>query len=109
MTDTRNIWDMEELPVDREPVSLAPDVCTETRRALVDMIRGDEASTVLGVLLESREPVSLEAIAGRLDRPVEEVSWTIEMLEAEELCSRVTRDDGLVKVFAFAPYTAANR
>lgn len=85
--------------------TLVPDVSQETRRAAVDFIRGDTPTTVLGLLMTRGEPLSVESVAGLLGVSVEEVEWTIEMLEENELCARITQEDGLVKVFAFAPYT----
>jgi hypothetical protein len=106
MTPRSNINTMarNQLPV-RDSRELVPDICRETRQLVVDMIRGDKPSTVLGVLLdrERDDPISLEALAGRLGQSVGAVMWTVEMLEREQLCGRVVHDD-VTRVLAMAPY-----
>jgi hypothetical protein len=93
----------------RDARELLPDVCREMRRAVVDMIREDEPSSVLGLLIASRErqALTVEAIAGLLCKSVTEVEWTIEMLEDEDLCVRL-REDGVDFVSAFAAYSDRN-
>ncbi len=86
---------------------LIPDVCRETRYAAVDIIRGAEPTTVLGLIMSRDEPLTLGAIAGLLCRSIEEVEWTVEMLEQEDLAIRVSRN-GLTKVRAFAAFSARN-
>lgn len=88
--------------------ALVPDACHETRRAAVDLIRGDPPTTVLGLLMSRDEPLTVEAIAGLLGRAVEEVDWTVDVLVRDELCARLAQDDGLEKILAFAPYTMRN-
>lgn len=89
----------------RDSRELVPDICRETRQFAVDMIRGDRPTTVLGVLLdrERDDPISLEALAGRLGQSVGAVTWTVEMLEQEQLCGHVIHD-GVTRVLAMAPY-----
>jgi hypothetical protein len=96
---------MHNQPSVRDSRELVPDVCRETRQLAVDMIRGDKPTTVLGVLLdrERDDPISVEALAGRLGQSVGAVTWTVEMLEEERLCGRVIRD-GVTRVLAMAPY-----
>jgi hypothetical protein len=84
-----------------------PDVCRETRAAIVDMIRGQKPTTVLGLLLWRNEPLTKESIAGLLGKSVQEVAWTVEMLELEDLCAQVT-ENGVKKVKAFAAYSERN-
>jgi hypothetical protein len=84
------------------------DMCIEMRRATVDVIRGNRPSSVLGILMMSRDAaVTVEEIAEQLDRPVGEVSWTVEKLEEEDLCERVNRA-GVTQIVAFAAFSARN-
>jgi hypothetical protein len=71
------------------------------------MIRGDDPTTVLGVLMMSDGPVLPEHIAITLDVPVDKVHNTVDMLEDEELCVQVIIN-GLRHVQAFAAYSALN-
>jgi hypothetical protein len=87
--------------------ALAMDVCHETRRAIVDLIRGDEPTTILGLLLRHTDGITLQAIADGLRRPVGEIGWRVSKLEEEELCMQVVRG-GITRVLPFAPYTARN-
>lgn len=84
------------------------DIYSELRHAVVDLIRGDEPTSVLGVLMAHRgEAIELQQIADQLDSPVGEVEWTVEKLEEEDLCERLT-NDGPTRVVAFAAYSARN-
>ena len=87
---------------------LRPDVCRELRRAVVDVIRGNSPSSVIGLLMERREPLTVEAVAGLLGRPIGEIEWTIEMLEEDDLCARISQR-GLTKIRAFAAYIDRNQ
>jgi hypothetical protein len=84
-----------------------PDLGRELRRAVVDLLRDQEPSCVLGVLMMRREALTVEAIAGLLGMPVVEVEWTVEMLEDEELCARITHNR-LSKVVGFAAHSPRN-
>jgi hypothetical protein len=85
------------------------DVCTEMRRATVDLIRGNKPSSVLSILLmnRDRESIPIEEMATQLDKPLGEVEWAIEMLEGEDLCERID-EDGKTSVVAFAAYSTRN-
>jgi transcription initiation factor IIE alpha subunit len=83
-----------------------PDICRETRRAIVDMIRDEKPSTVLGLLVERGE-IAIEQIAYTLEMSLEEVRETVSMLEDERLCLRKTFDDPVI-IKAFAQYTERN-
>ena len=79
------------------------------RHAIVDMIRNEEPTSVLGVLVQwhGRDRLTVEAVAGLLSKPVAEVEWTVDMLEAEDLCVRYN-DEGISYVTAFAAYSERN-
>ena len=85
------------------------DIYSEMRHAVVDVIRRNKPSSVLGVLMAHTEDqaITLSQIAYQLDSPVGEVEWTVEKLEEEDLCERVA-DDGQIRVVAFAAYSARN-
>jgi predicted transcriptional regulator len=83
------------------------DVCTEMRRAMVDLLRRREPRTVLGMLIANENGVRLDDLADRLDKPKEEVEWTIERLEEDDLCERITQD-GVTTVVGFAAYSVRN-
>lgn|GEM_PF-3404828 len=84
------------------------DISHEMRRTVVDLIRGSEPTTVLGVLLAHNEDgVTVEGLAKQLKRPVGQISWYVEKLETEELCVR-SRMEGHVKVLPLATYTKRN-
>jgi hypothetical protein len=88
--------------------TLAFDISRETRRTVVDLIRGGEPTTILGVLLaNTKEGVTVEAIAEHLDDPVGLVNWNVEKLEKDDLCVRVEME-GHVKVLPLAVYTDRN-
>jgi hypothetical protein len=101
--------DNEETPV-QDSRELVPDLCREARQLAVDLIRGARPTTVLGVLIERDRdnPITLEALAGRLGKSVGMVSWTIEMLESELLCGRIV-EDGVTQVVAIAPYAETEK
>jgi DNA-binding transcriptional regulator GbsR (MarR family) len=83
-------------------------MCSEMRRATVDLLRGDKPSSVLGILMANRESdVTVEEMADQLGRPVGAVAWTIEKLEEEDLCERISHD-GVTRVVAFAAFSARN-
>jgi hypothetical protein len=85
-----------------------PDICREARRAVIDIIRGDEPTTVLGYLIANRDrQLGLNEIAKALGKPVDEVDWTTEMLEQDELCVRFA-DGKSTQVMALAPYSPRN-
>ena len=84
------------------------DMCTEMRRATVDLLRGNKPSSVLGILMANRDSdVTVEQMADQLGRPVGAVAWTIEKLEEEDLCERISHD-GVTRVVAFAAFSARN-
>lgn len=87
--------------------TLRVDVGRETRRAIVDLIRGVQPTTVLGVLLANAGGVTTDVIARQLDRPVGEVAWRINKLEGDDLCTRVAVD-GVTMALPFAAYTDRN-
>jgi hypothetical protein len=98
---------IQELPP-LDSRSIEFDVGREARRTLVDLIRGDPPTTILGVLLRHREDgVTIEAIAEALDEPVGLIGWNVEKLEKEDLCVRVAME-GTRKVVPIAAYTARN-
>jgi hypothetical protein len=84
------------------------DIYSEMRHAIVDVIRQNEPSSVLGVLMaHADQAITLSQIADQLASPVGEVEWTVEKLEEEDLCERIA-DDGQIRVVAFAAYSARN-
>jgi hypothetical protein len=83
------------------------DMYTEMRRAAVDLIRGNQPTNLLGILMVTHEPIPVAEIAARLQKPVGQVEWIIEQLEEEDLCERMTRD-GITRVFGFAAFSARN-
>lgn len=84
-----------------------PSIGSELRRTVVDLIRGDEPTTVLGLLITQDEPLTVEAIAGLTCKEVGETELTVAMLEEEDLCAHVSQN-GLRKVKAFAYHSARN-
>jgi hypothetical protein len=85
-----------------------PDICRETRRTVIDIIRGDRPTTVLGYLVANRDrQLDLEEIAQALGKPKDEVNWTTEVLEQDELCVRFVDGKSTV-VMALAPYSPRN-
>jgi hypothetical protein len=97
---------VEELPP-LDTRSLEFDVGREARRALVDLIRGERPTTIIGMLLEHRDGITVDAIAQTLQQPVGLIAWNVEKLEDEDLCVRVSMD-GVRKVVPIAAYTARN-
>lgn len=87
--------------------ALEMDICHETRRAIVDLIRGDAPTTILGILLSNSAGIAVRSIAEQLGRPVGEIGWKVDKLEEEELCIQIARG-GVTKVLPFAPYTQRN-
>jgi hypothetical protein len=83
-------------------------MCAEMRRATVDLLRGNKPSSVLGILMANRDGnVTVDEMADQLGRPVGAVAWTIEKLEEEDLCERISHD-GVTRVVAFAAYSQRN-
>jgi hypothetical protein len=87
--------------------SLAFDIARETRRTLVDLIRGSEPTTIMGVLLNERTGVTIESLAEALNKPPELISWNVEKLESEDLCVRAVIG-GVSKVLPIAAYSERN-
>ena len=83
------------------------DVNREVRRTLVDLIRGEEPTTIMGVLLARPDGVTVDEIADVLDEPAALVGWNVEKLHREDLCVRVTLD-GIKKVIPAAFHTTRN-
>jgi DNA-binding MarR family transcriptional regulator len=98
---------VDELPP-LDSQALAFDISRETRRTVVDLIRGGEPTTILGLLLASTtHGVTVETIAERLDYSVGLVNWNIEKLEREDLCVRVEMDES-IKILPLAAYSERN-
>jgi hypothetical protein len=87
-----------------DPRASVPDICREARQTVVDQIRGNRPTTVLGLLVETKGPIALDAIANLLGKDREEVEWTAEVLEEGGLCARLFEQDR-VFVSPFAPYS----
>lgn len=83
------------------------DMCTEMRRATVDLIRGNPPTNLLGLLMVNREPIRVDEAAERLNKPVEKVEWVAEQLAEEDLCESITKD-GVTWVFGFAAFNSRN-
>lgn len=92
-------------PLDSRSTSF--DVDREVRRTLVDLIREDEPTTIMGVLLAHRDGVTVEEIADKLDEPVGLIHWNVEKLEHEYLCIRMAME-GTRKVLPIASYIERN-
>jgi hypothetical protein len=108
-----SIQELESAFIAHEPEGLdsraqVPDVCKETRQALIDQIRGDTPTTVLGLLVGRGRPLTAESIAGLLDKEVDDVEWIVDVLEEEALCARIF-ENNLMKIVAFAPYRPTGR
>lgn len=86
---------------------LLPDINRELRGVVVDAVRGDQPTTVMGLLMSADEPLTVPALAGLLGKSVSEVEWTVNMLEEEDLCLKVT-ENGLAKIKPFALYSDRN-
>lgn len=82
-------------------------IAHETRRTVVDLMRGGEPTTILGLLLANSQGIGTEEIAERLGTTASLVSWDIDKLEREDLCVRV-EVDGATKVLPLATYTSRN-
>ena len=98
---------MEDLPpLDSRALSL--DIARETRRTVVDIMRGAEPTTILGVLLANqKEGATVESIAEKIGEAIGLVNWHIDKLEQEGLCVRVSTK-GIIKVLPLAAYTERN-
>lgn len=96
----------EELPP-LDSRALAVDVNYEVRRTLVDLIRDDPPTTILGVIVSHPAGVAVEDIAKRLQQPFGLVDWNVEKLEDDDLCVRIA-EGGIKKVLPFAAYTERN-
>lgn len=70
---------------------------------MVDQIRGNPPTTVLGVLVERGGPVAMSVIGETLGKSWDEIEWTVEVLEEGDLCARLLEGDE-VFVAPFAPY-----
>jgi hypothetical protein len=92
-------------PLDSRSTSF--DVNREIRRTVVDLIRGDPPTTILGVLIAHSDGVTVEEIADKLDEPVGLIDWNVGKLRKEDLCVRVTLN-GVKKVIPAAFYTKRN-
>ena len=79
----------------------------EIRRTVVDLIRGGEPTTILGLLLANPDGVDMAEIARHLDLAENLVSWNVDKLEGEDLCVRV-EVEGATVVVPLAPYTSRN-
>jgi hypothetical protein len=84
-----------------------PDICREARQTVVDQIRGNPPTTVLGVLVDRGGPIALSALGETLGKKQEEIEWTVEVLEDGDLCARLV-EQGQVFVAPFAPYSLGN-
>ena len=93
------------LPLDSREYEI--DLEREMRRTMVELIRGQDPSTILGVLLKSRGGLTVEEISTLLDRPTGVVVWNVEKLEDDDLCVRVEAEHRR-KVRLFAPFTELN-
>ncbi len=93
------------LPLDSRDYDV--DLGREARRTLVELIRGGEPTTILGLLLEFRDGLTVEEIAARLERPTGLVLWNVERLEEDDLCVRIESDERRI-VRLFAPFTDRN-
>ncbi len=82
-------------------------MCSEMRRATVDLIRGNSPSNLLGLLMVSDEPIRIDEAAEQLKKPIEKVEWVVEQLAEEDLCERMTKD-GITWVFGFAAFSSRN-
>jgi hypothetical protein len=85
-----------------------PAFLAEVRGAAVDTIRGSTPSTVLGVIIHASGGISVQALAERLDIPLDTVLETISVLESEDLCERVKRQGVDTQVLAFAAHSERN-
>lgn len=108
MTEVPAMQSVDELPP-LDPRVFNFDIARETRRTIVDMMRGRKPTTILGMLLANpNKGVTLESMAERLQNPIGLVNWNVEKLEAEDLCVRVEMKKGGVRVLPLAPYTERN-
>jgi hypothetical protein len=102
----RNVKKSERwIPLSSQDIEF--DMCTEMRRATVDLIRGDPPSNLLGILMVAHGPIRIDDVAEQLDKPVEKVEWIIDQLAEEDLCERITKD-GVSLVFGFAAFSSRN-
>jgi hypothetical protein len=107
MSDAIAVQHRDDLPP-LDSRALDFDTCHELRRTVVDLIRGSEPSTIIGILIRHvNDGVTVEDLARRLDRAPGLIAWNIERLEDEDLCVR-TEIDGQIRVLPFAPYTERN-
>jgi hypothetical protein len=97
--------DIELPPLDSRTLDF--NVEREIRRTLVDFIRGDRPTTILGLLIAQPEGVSVAHLAEQLDEPMGLVNWSVERLEDEDLCMRVVID-GVASAVPLAGYTERN-
>jgi len=100
-----NIDELYLPPPDSRSTSF--DVDREVRRTLVDLIRENKPTTIMGVLLAHRGGITVEEIADKLGEPVGLIGWNVEKLEDEYLCIRVAME-GTRKVIPTASYIESN-
>ena len=107
MLETRPVSRVDELPpLDSD--ALAFDIARETRRTVVDLIRKEKPTTILGVLLAHQaEGVTIEVIARNLQNSIGLINWNLKKLEMEDLCVRV-KIEGDVRFLPTAAYTERN-
>ena len=82
-------------------------VAADMRRAVVDVFRGNEPSTVIGYLLVNPEPSTIYDIAGKTGLSVDKVQFSVADTEAEDLAVTI-RQNGLDKVARFAAFSSRN-
>lgn len=105
MTDTATGCGASTTAADLDPRAAVPDVCREARQTVIDQIRGNRPTTVLGVLVERGGPIAMSVISEQLGKNRDEIEWTVEVLEEGDLCARLVEGDQ-VFVAPFAPYGA---
>jgi predicted transcriptional regulator len=93
-------------PPPEERGELLPEINQEIRRTVVDVIRREAPTTVLGLLMQN-EPLTIGALTGLLGKDYHEVEWTVAMLREEGLCL-ASPEEGIVKYKAVALYTEPN-
>jgi hypothetical protein len=100
-----NVEELYLPPLDSRATSF--DVDREVRRTLVDIIRENEPTTIMGVLLAHRDGITIEELADKLDEPVGLIYWNVGKLEDEYLCIRMAME-GTRKVVPIASYIESN-
>ncbi len=87
--------------------ALGFDVDREIRRTLVDLMRGDAPTTILGLLFANPDGIGVDELVTRLGLPISHVNWGIDRLEEEDLCVRVEVGGSMLAV-PLAAYTSRN-